>query len=161
MPYETGVARYREIARGQILGDDSGFLKLIFHSDTRHLLGVHAIGTGATSLISGSMSGGDAAGNAYELVMKTPDDVLKQSPEVQELLKTMSMDEARKAIATAAAREASKVPAAVGAALGPFGAERVLAGARLAGADLTRANLRGAVLMEAKLDRAQLAPLPK
>jgi len=51
VPYETGVARYREIARGQILGDDSGFLKLIFHSDTRMLLGVHAIGTGATELV--------------------------------------------------------------------------------------------------------------
>ncbi|MEQ8196323.1 MAG: Si-specific NAD(P)(+) transhydrogenase [Rhodospirillales bacterium] len=51
IPYETGVARYREIARGQILGDDSGFLKLIFHAENRKLLGVHAIGTGATELI--------------------------------------------------------------------------------------------------------------
>jgi NAD(P) transhydrogenase len=51
IPYETGVARYREIARGQILGDDSGLLKLLFHRDDRRLLGVHAIGTGATELI--------------------------------------------------------------------------------------------------------------
>ena len=51
VPYETGVARYREIARGQILGDDSGLLKLLFHRETRRLLGVHAIGTGATELI--------------------------------------------------------------------------------------------------------------
>ena len=51
IPYETGVARYREIARGQILGDDSGFLKLIFNAEDRRLLGVHAIGTGATELI--------------------------------------------------------------------------------------------------------------
>jgi NAD(P) transhydrogenase len=51
VPYETGVARYREIARGQILGDDSGFFKMIFHRETRRLLGVHAIGTGATELI--------------------------------------------------------------------------------------------------------------
>ena len=51
VPYETGVARYREIARGQILGDDSGMLKLIFHAETRKLLGVHAIGTGSTELI--------------------------------------------------------------------------------------------------------------
>ena len=34
MPYETGVARYREIARGQILGDDSGFFKMLFHRET-------------------------------------------------------------------------------------------------------------------------------
>jgi NAD(P) transhydrogenase len=51
IPYETGVARYREIARGQILGDDSGLLKMLFHTDTKQLLGVHAIGTGATELI--------------------------------------------------------------------------------------------------------------
>lgn len=51
VPYETGVARYREIARGQILGDDSGLVKLLFHRDTHRLLGVQAIGTGATELI--------------------------------------------------------------------------------------------------------------
>jgi len=51
IPYETGVARYREIARGQIVGDDSGLVKLLFHRETRRLLGVHAIGTGATELI--------------------------------------------------------------------------------------------------------------
>jgi NAD(P) transhydrogenase len=51
IPYETGVARYREIARGQILGDDSGLFKMVFLRDTGQLLGVHAIGTGATELI--------------------------------------------------------------------------------------------------------------
>ncbi|MFN0206317.1 MAG: Si-specific NAD(P)(+) transhydrogenase [Planctomycetota bacterium] len=51
IPYETGIARYREIARGQILGDDSGMFKMIFHRETKQLLGVHAIGTGATELI--------------------------------------------------------------------------------------------------------------
>jgi len=51
VPYETGIARYREIARGQILGDDSGMLKLIFHAETHKLLGVHVIGTGATELL--------------------------------------------------------------------------------------------------------------
>lgn len=51
IPYETGIARYREIARGQILGDDSGLLKMIFHRDDLRLLGVHCIGTGATELV--------------------------------------------------------------------------------------------------------------
>jgi NAD(P) transhydrogenase len=51
IPYEVGVARYREIARGQIMGDTVGMLKLLFHSETRELLGVHAIGDGATELI--------------------------------------------------------------------------------------------------------------
>ena len=51
VPYEVGVSRYREIARGQILGDDSGLLKLLFHRETRRLLAAHAIGTGATEMI--------------------------------------------------------------------------------------------------------------
>lgn len=51
VPYESGVARYREIARGQILGDDSGFFKMLFHREDRALLGVHTIGSGATELI--------------------------------------------------------------------------------------------------------------
>lgn len=51
VPYETGIARYREIARGQILGDDSGMLKLIFHAEDHKLLGVHIIGSGATELV--------------------------------------------------------------------------------------------------------------
>lgn len=51
VPYEVGQARYREIARGQILGDRVGLLKLLFHQESRQLLGVHAIGQGATELI--------------------------------------------------------------------------------------------------------------
>jgi NAD(P) transhydrogenase len=51
MPYEVGIARYREIARGQLIADPSGLLKLLFHTDSHRLLGVHAIGTGATELI--------------------------------------------------------------------------------------------------------------
>jgi len=51
IPYETCVAHYREIACGQILGDDSGLLKLIFHAEDHTLLGVHAIGTVATELV--------------------------------------------------------------------------------------------------------------
>jgi NAD(P) transhydrogenase len=49
--YEVGIARYREIARGQLIADPHGFLKLLFHPDSRRLLGVHTIGTGATELI--------------------------------------------------------------------------------------------------------------
>ncbi|MCY3729218.1 MAG: Si-specific NAD(P)(+) transhydrogenase [Nitrospira sp.] len=51
VPYEMGMARYREIARGHIMGDDSGLLKLLFHRKNRQLLGVHAIGFGATELV--------------------------------------------------------------------------------------------------------------
>jgi NAD(P) transhydrogenase len=51
VPYGVGIARYREIARGQLIGDENGMLKLLFHRQTRELLGVHAIGEGATELI--------------------------------------------------------------------------------------------------------------
>ncbi len=51
IPYEVGIARYREIARGQLIGDPHGILKLLFHPQSRRLLGVHAIGTGATEII--------------------------------------------------------------------------------------------------------------
>jgi len=51
VPFETGVARYKEIARGQILGDVNGMLKLVFHIDTRQVLGVWCMGTQATELV--------------------------------------------------------------------------------------------------------------
>ncbi len=51
VPYEVGVSRYRELARGQILGDTHGMLKLMVHADDRTLLGVHAFGPGATELV--------------------------------------------------------------------------------------------------------------
>jgi len=51
IPFGAGIARYREIARGQIIGDETGMLKLLFHRQTRELLGVHIIGEGATELI--------------------------------------------------------------------------------------------------------------
>jgi NAD(P) transhydrogenase len=51
VPYEMGKASYREIARGQIIGDSIGMLKILFHRETRLLLGVHIIGESATELI--------------------------------------------------------------------------------------------------------------
>jgi NAD(P) transhydrogenase len=51
VPYETGIARYREIARGQLLGDEDGMLKVLFHRETEQVLGVHIIGEYATELI--------------------------------------------------------------------------------------------------------------
>ena len=51
VPYEVGMAYYREVARGQIRGDTTGRLKLIFHRDTRKVLGVHIIGEDASELV--------------------------------------------------------------------------------------------------------------
>jgi NAD(P) transhydrogenase len=51
IPYEIGVSRYRELARGQIVGDSHGMLKLLVSSEDSTLLGVHVFGTGATELV--------------------------------------------------------------------------------------------------------------
>ncbi len=51
VPYEVGIARYREIARGNIIGDQHGLLKLLFHRQTKQLLGVHIMGEGAAELV--------------------------------------------------------------------------------------------------------------
>ncbi|HUI40384.1 MAG TPA: Si-specific NAD(P)(+) transhydrogenase [Terriglobia bacterium] len=51
VPYEVGIAYYREIARGQIRGDTTGRLKLIFHRETKEVLGVHIIGEEASELL--------------------------------------------------------------------------------------------------------------
>lgn len=51
VPYETGVARLRETARGQIMGLDSGVLKILVGLEDRRILGVHILGEGATELI--------------------------------------------------------------------------------------------------------------
>jgi NAD(P) transhydrogenase len=51
VPYETGIARYDELAKGQLIGEEHGMLKLLFHRTSRKLLGVHIIGERATELI--------------------------------------------------------------------------------------------------------------
>jgi NAD(P) transhydrogenase len=51
VPFEVGVSRYRELARGQIIGDSYGVLKLLVSLEDRTLLGVHVFGTGATELV--------------------------------------------------------------------------------------------------------------
>lgn len=51
VPYEVGKASYREVSRGMILGDSTGFLKIMFHLETRKILGVMIIGEGASELV--------------------------------------------------------------------------------------------------------------
>jgi NAD(P) transhydrogenase len=50
-PYEIGLARYTELAKGQMLGDENGLLKILFDPDTLKLLGVHIIGDRAAEII--------------------------------------------------------------------------------------------------------------
>ncbi len=51
VPYEVGLAKYKELAKSMMLGDESGMLKLLFDRNTRKLLGVHVIGQRATEII--------------------------------------------------------------------------------------------------------------
>ncbi len=51
VPYEVGVSRYRELARGQIAGDSYGMLKLLVSTEDLRLLGVHIFGTNATEMV--------------------------------------------------------------------------------------------------------------
>jgi NAD(P) transhydrogenase len=50
-PYVVGRASYGQNARGQIIGDDEGFLKLLFRMPDMKLLGVHVIGEQATEIV--------------------------------------------------------------------------------------------------------------
>src|SRR5580704_11071917 len=51
IPYESGISRYAELAKGQMLGDDQGFLKLLFDPGSLKLLGVHIIGERAAEIV--------------------------------------------------------------------------------------------------------------
>lgn len=51
VPYEVGISRYRELARGHILGDTYGLLKLLVSPQDRTILGVHVLGTNATEVV--------------------------------------------------------------------------------------------------------------
>ena len=51
IPYEVGIAKYSELAKSMMLGDEAGMLKLLFDPETHKLLGVHALGQRATEII--------------------------------------------------------------------------------------------------------------
>ncbi len=51
LPYEVGIARFRETSRGHIMGVENGMLKMLFSIKTRRLLGAHIVGEGATELV--------------------------------------------------------------------------------------------------------------
>ena len=91
IPYEVGLARYREIARGQILGDDTGLFKMLFHREDRRLLGVHVIGTNATELVHiGQAVLGLGAGLDYFL------NTVFNYPTLAECYKVAALDAANK-----------------------------------------------------------------
>jgi NAD(P) transhydrogenase len=75
VPYVVGVARYRELTRGEIAGDNTGLLKLLVNSDTRALEGIHVFGTAATELVhlgQTAMAGGLGVDYLVEAVFNYP-----------------------------------------------------------------------------------------
>ncbi|HET7278364.1 MAG TPA: Si-specific NAD(P)(+) transhydrogenase [Dermatophilaceae bacterium] len=91
IPYEVGLSRYRELARGQIVGDSYGMLKLLVHPDDRTLLGVHVFGTGATDLVHIGQAVMGCGGTVDYLV-----DTVFNYPTLSEAYKVAALDATNK-----------------------------------------------------------------
>jgi NAD(P) transhydrogenase len=91
IPYEVGVAHYRELARGQILGESHGIVKLLVSSEDRTLLGVHAFGTGATEVVHIGQAVMGLGGTIDYLV-----DTVFNYPTLAEAYKVAALDAANK-----------------------------------------------------------------
>ena len=91
VPYEVGIARYRELARGQIVGDDYGMLKLLVSPDSHALLGVHVFGTSATELIHIGQAVMGCGGTVDYLV-----DAVLNYPTLSEAYKVAALDATNK-----------------------------------------------------------------
>jgi NAD(P) transhydrogenase len=91
VPYEVGISRYRELARGQIVGDSYGMLKLLVSTTTRRLLGVHLFGTGATDLVHIGQAVMGCGGTVDYLV-----DTVFNFPTLSEAYKVAALDATNK-----------------------------------------------------------------
>jgi NAD(P) transhydrogenase len=91
VPYEVGISRYRELARGQIMGDTHGMLKLMVHAADRTLLGVHAFGPGATELVHIGQTAMALGGGIDYLV-----DAVFNYPTLAEAYKVAALDAANR-----------------------------------------------------------------
>ncbi len=91
IPFEVGISRYRELARGAILGDSYGLLKIIVHADDRTLLGVHVFGTNATELVHIGQTVMGLGGTVDYLV-----DTVFNYPTLAESYKVAALDAANK-----------------------------------------------------------------
>ncbi|MCD2189799.1 Si-specific NAD(P)(+) transhydrogenase [Actinomycetospora soli] len=91
VPYEVGIARYRELARGQIVGDDYGMLKLLVHPESHALLGVHVFGTSATELVHVGQAIMGCGGTVDYLV-----DAVLNYPTLSEAYKVAALDATNK-----------------------------------------------------------------
>ena len=91
IPYEVGVARYKELARGQIAGDSYGVLKLLVSTEDRKLLGVHIFGTSATEMVHIGQAVMGCGGTVDYLV-----DAVFNYPTFSEAYKVAALDVANK-----------------------------------------------------------------
>ncbi len=96
VPFEVGISRYRELARGQIVGDSYGMLKLIVHAETREILGVHIFGTSATELVHIGQAIMGCGGTVDYLV-----DTVLNYPTLSEAYKVAALDVTNKLRAVA------------------------------------------------------------
>ena len=96
VPFEVGISRYRELARGQIVGDSYGMLKLVVHADTREILGVHIFGTNATELVHIGQAIMGCGGTVDYLV-----DTVLNYPTLSEAYKVAALDVSNKLRAVA------------------------------------------------------------
>ncbi len=96
VPFEVGISRYRELARGQIIGDSYGMLKLIVHADSREILGVHVFGTNATELVHIGQAIMGCGGTVDYLV-----DTVLNYPTLSEAYKVAALDVSNKLRAVA------------------------------------------------------------
>ena len=100
VPYEVGVSRYRELARGQIAGDSYGMLKLLVSTEDRSLLGVHVFGTSATDLVHIGQAVMGCGGTVDYLL-----DTVFNYPTMSEAYKVAALDANNKMRALAALRD--------------------------------------------------------
>jgi len=91
VPYEVGISRYRELARGQIIGDSYGMLKLLVSTETRNLLGVHVFGSYATELVHIGQAIMTCGGTVDHLV-----DTVFNYPTLSEAYKVAALDAVNK-----------------------------------------------------------------
>jgi NAD(P) transhydrogenase len=91
VPYEVGISRYRELARGAIVGDSYGMLKLLVSTDTRRLLGVHVFGSQATELVHLGQAIMTCNGSVDQLV-----DTVFNYPTLSEAYKVAALDASNK-----------------------------------------------------------------
>jgi NAD(P) transhydrogenase len=94
--YEVGISRYRELARGQILGDSYGMLKLLVSPDGGEVLGVHVLGTNATEIVHIGQAVIAHGGNVGYLV-----DAVFNYPTLAEAYKVAALDASNKIAALA------------------------------------------------------------